>query len=422
MRGLQFRRMGLKVLALVCAVVVWLVVVNVSDPVDTRTFSAIPVTIKNEKVLTDNNKVYQVLENSNTVTIIVEAPRSILTALTASDFQVTADLSNLTLENTVPLQVSAQRYASKIEEMNLSNAKLKLEIEECVTRQISVDVNVVGEEKEGFAVSEVKVAPSVVTVSGPASLMEDVAALQTDISVEDRNMNMSSTGKVVVCNKKGEVISNERIKLSDEDVVVDVSFLPTKVLPIKLASVGECAQGYQLVELTSDPETITVAGDADTLAGLTGIELPDSVLDINGASEDVTLEINLEEHLPDGVRILEKDKSVIKAKARIEKTVEKSFSVPAAQVQIQDIPANRSAKIATVNYVTVVVSGVKEKVDALTVEEIKVSVKVSERTVGLHQIKAEVTLPSGLELAQELSVPITIEDATPASVRSSLGN
>ena len=51
---------GLKVLAVVFAIVIWLVVVNIEDPEKTKGFT-IPVTIENSDYLTQSLKNYQIL-------------------------------------------------------------------------------------------------------------------------------------------------------------------------------------------------------------------------------------------------------------------------------------------------------------------------------------------------------------------------
>ena len=43
--------LSLKVIALFFAVFLWLIVINIDDPVDTQTFDNIPVEVKNEQVV-----------------------------------------------------------------------------------------------------------------------------------------------------------------------------------------------------------------------------------------------------------------------------------------------------------------------------------------------------------------------------------
>ena len=106
---------GLKILAAVFAIVIWLVVVNIEDPEKTKGF-VIPVTIENSDYLTDMGKTYDILNNSDKISFTVTGKRSIIEELSESDFTAVANMENINDEmTTVPVSVTASRYASQIE-------------------------------------------------------------------------------------------------------------------------------------------------------------------------------------------------------------------------------------------------------------------------------------------------------------------
>ena len=414
MRQRLFRRMGLKLLAVLCAIIGWLIVINISDPIGTKIFSPIPVTLKNENILTDNNMVYQILDNTDSVSVQVTAPRSVLSALTESDIQVVADFDNITLMNTVPLQASAMRYSRDIEEITLETSNLKLEVEMASTRQISVDVRASGTPQDGFAVSALSATPSVVTVTGPESLMEKVASLETVVLVEDRRASFSSSSTVRVLDSDGKEIDSSRISLSDEDVLVDVTMLPTKSVNLKLNTSGECASGYRLVEVVSDPTTVVITGETSVLSGISTITIPAKEVDISGAVKHVQKEINIEEYLPEGATVPENEKSVITVTAKIEKLVEQTFSVPASQISIANTPANMTASFGSLTSVNVTVSGTQSDIADMTVNDIKASIDLN-LELGLNTVEVALITPEGISVTQPVSVQVTLLDATPAS-------
>lgn len=73
--------LGLKILAVLISVVIWFIVVNINDPVDKTVFRNVPVEILNADVITNEGKVYEVLDGSDTIDVTVLAKRSILDAL-----------------------------------------------------------------------------------------------------------------------------------------------------------------------------------------------------------------------------------------------------------------------------------------------------------------------------------------------------
>ena len=62
--------LGLKFIAVFFTIVLWLVVMNVEDPIDTRTFKGISVGIRNDDIITSKGKTYSVVgEQSVEVTV-----------------------------------------------------------------------------------------------------------------------------------------------------------------------------------------------------------------------------------------------------------------------------------------------------------------------------------------------------------------
>ena len=73
-----FNNIGLKILAVIFSVLLWLVSVNINDPVDTEVYRNIPVELENTSLLTEEGLTYQVLDDTDRVTVTVRASRSVL--------------------------------------------------------------------------------------------------------------------------------------------------------------------------------------------------------------------------------------------------------------------------------------------------------------------------------------------------------
>ncbi|MBR4759862.1 MAG: hypothetical protein IK078_06925, partial [Lachnospiraceae bacterium] len=115
MKDKLLHNLGLKIISCIVAVILWLVVVNVSDPVVDTTYSDIPLTVTGSESLAAEGKVYEML-GAGTVTISVSAKRSILDSLSSDNFKAEADLSLYNEETgTVPVRVSSNRYSDKID-------------------------------------------------------------------------------------------------------------------------------------------------------------------------------------------------------------------------------------------------------------------------------------------------------------------
>ena len=108
MRTRLSNNFSLKILAFLAAGLLWLIVVNIDDPIMDQNFSNIPVTVINTEVLAseDSPKTYQILDDTQNVTVTVNAKRSVLSKLSANDITAVADMKELTLETQIPIEVT----------------------------------------------------------------------------------------------------------------------------------------------------------------------------------------------------------------------------------------------------------------------------------------------------------------------------
>ena len=81
--------LGLKIIAVIFAAFLWLIVVNLDNPVSTQTFSEVPVTIINEDIILSAGDTYQVLGEEK-VSVVVSATRQVRQKLTKEDIVATA--------------------------------------------------------------------------------------------------------------------------------------------------------------------------------------------------------------------------------------------------------------------------------------------------------------------------------------------
>ena len=133
------KNLTLKILAFLIAVFLWLIVVNIDDPVDDKTFSNIPVQVTHEEVITDNNNTYQIVDNTQEVNVTVTAQRSVLDKIKAEDIQATADMKELTLRTQVPkVMPENMRKRRQIQEICRSRLMRKQKIISRLLRQQQV--------------------------------------------------------------------------------------------------------------------------------------------------------------------------------------------------------------------------------------------------------------------------------------------
>ena len=153
------KNLTLKILAFLIAVFLWLIVVNIDDPVDDKTFSNIPVQVTHEEVITDNNNTYQIVDNTQEVNVTVTAQRSVLDKIKAEDIQATADMKELTLRTQVPIEITIKGYAGKYEKATANPRNLQIQIDEEAKNNFPITPTTTGTVRNGYEVGSLKALP-----------------------------------------------------------------------------------------------------------------------------------------------------------------------------------------------------------------------------------------------------------------------
>ncbi|MBQ1546789.1 MAG: hypothetical protein IIZ61_00195, partial [Lachnospiraceae bacterium] len=153
-KNLLFNNIGYKLLALLFAIILWFVVVNLTDPSRTQAYT-VQVEIENQEALLNAGKYYNVVEGTGTVKFYVTGKRSVIDKLTNEDFVAVAtipdsDFSDFQGEIQVEIFVNASKYANQIS-IQPVNKKLKLMIGDNQNKNYDVVVKTNGEPASGFA-------------------------------------------------------------------------------------------------------------------------------------------------------------------------------------------------------------------------------------------------------------------------------
>ena len=92
MRKTLMNNILLKAVSVVVAVLFWLVVVNVDDPIITSQIPGVVVQVQNEAYIESGGKMSMIEEGQNVITVEVTGKRSMVDRLTEEDLVATAEL------------------------------------------------------------------------------------------------------------------------------------------------------------------------------------------------------------------------------------------------------------------------------------------------------------------------------------------
>ena len=164
--------LGLKLLAFLFAFLLWLIVVNIDNPVMSKTFSGIPVIVEHSEILTEQKKTYQIVDDTQNVNVTISAKRRTLSKIKAEDIIVTADIKEMYLDSQIPLEAVVVGYEENYESIYTNPRNLQIRIEENVSKTSNITPMATGEVRDGFVLGNLQTDPETVTINGPESLVD----------------------------------------------------------------------------------------------------------------------------------------------------------------------------------------------------------------------------------------------------------
>lgn len=398
---------GVKIVSILLAVIFWLVVMNVSDYSITVRIDDIPVQQINGDVLDELDQVYDIA-SGDTVDIVVKGRRSVVSKLGRDDFNATADLSKMSITNTVQIFVTP-KSASISDEISIScvDNTMKLNLEDKVVKQFPIKVKTEGEPSNGFAVGEIEVRPNIVTVEGPKSAVDKITEARADISVLGAKTAYTAEAKIVLYDAYGEPVNNDKISVNQEDVSLNVNVYPVKNVPVNVSTIGNAGTGYDIAEVAYQPQTVQIAGPEEKLDRIKAVDIDD--ISVSGLTENFVTTVNINDYLPDGLFVAS-ESSDIAISVTIEKLEEVTFNLKENEITLTEKDNGYTYEISLSGDYKIIASGLEEYVEGLNISAIKPSINCSDLLPGTNN---NVTLVlkdvDGVTYEIKGSITVTVE-------------
>lgn len=342
--------LGLKIASLIAAFVLWLVVINIDDPVINRTYTGIPVEILNESVIADEGKCYEVLGGTDTITVVVSAKRSVLDDMSRDYIKATADMKSITFLDTVPIEVKVTRFADTIDSVTSRTENLQLRLENVVKRDVPLEVVVSGEVADGYLLSSANAKYDIVKVSGPESLVLEVESAKCEVNVSDLSADESVNVPVKLYDCDGYEIDEEKLELEQKNVSVNVLIWATKEVPVTCTASGVPAEGYSMTGTpVIYPGSVVITGRSAYLSSMSSLVIPSEHVSVAGATDTVVKTINLKSFLPEGITFADSEfDGKVSITIDVEANDRKTVDIPMSNITIENVPEGYKATITDI--------------------------------------------------------------------------
>lgn len=420
--------LGLKIGSILFAGILWLLVTNINNPSTPVYFTDVPVQILNANLITSQGKIYEVLDGTDVIgSITIMVPRSLKDSMSSEDNIVAiADMNKLTNLNTIHIEVSTRRNQNSVSSIKTSNDILKLNIEDKTSISIPLTTTTSGSLQEEYIVGAVTPDQNLVRVSGPESVVSRIKSAEVNVNVTGFTSDIGTNAEIKLydVDEKGDKVEvpKDKLTLNINNVGVRVEILATKSVPLRFSASGVPATGYRATGVvTGSVETVSLAGKANILNNLSAIEIPDTEVDLTEASEDVVRIINIDKYLPSSVDLADPEfDGNVTVTAYVEREIMRTYTIAERNITVENLPEGYEAKVSAFEEeFQIHLRGLAADVNAIDVNQLHPAVDINslidsgamERVEeGHYDVRLSFELPEGVELRENITVRLTIEE------------
>ncbi len=399
MKKMLTNNLGLKLISVAAAIMLWLIVINIDDPYTYRDFSPIQVTMLNEDVVTDQGKVYKIEDGSDVISLRVTGKKSVLEELNIEDFTATADMEkSIKYNDLVGIEVSCSNKNVRSTDISLSRENVVISVEDASSEQFNVVVKQNGKVADGYMIGTALPEQSLIQISGPASVIAKIKRVEVEIKTTGVNSDRTIHGKLNVLDSDGETVDTTYLEYTGKNDGMDVAItmLRTKTVPITVGHSGTPAEGYSFESISYKPETIQIAGSSSVINKITAVAIPDEAVNIDGISENQQQTISITDYLPEGVRLADEADASMAVSIEIEKKQGKTVTIPVSEIELLNVPEGMEVDFGDLSEVEFIVMATSEDLSELDTDAISASLDVEDNTkAGSHTGILNVNLPEG---------------------------
>lgn len=326
-----------KLLSLVLALILWTFLIT-QDETLTREYTFTDVTINVAGETTMKNNGFIVVSNLGDVlknaTVRVDVPQGVYNDVQPSSYNVRIDLTRINKAGAQEVKVLATNSAAFGTVKEITPAYVSIVVEEYAVRsRIPVVMLTTGEVPEGFALSSSALNPTVVSVSGPKSIVDNIVRAEALVDLGMLPAREGATSNAVPFNlidRDGNVVESDLLTVTMDNgkvldsMVVNHSLVSKRVITLSDLNLvtGTPANGYQILDITFTPSEVVATGMQSDLDALRSLFTGQSV-DVTGLTESTVEVIRLRK--PTEINLLKPDSVTVSVEIG-PKTVSRTFS------------------------------------------------------------------------------------------------
>lgn len=370
-------------LALVLGVSVWLSAVTGADP-DVQQVYPKPVSLE---VIGQDPSLVLTSDIPSTIDVTLRAPRSVWEELNAQESLITSvlDISGLSAgEHTQTIQL---RIGTRpVQVVRMAPETVTFTLEALSNQSLPVNLELTGQPAVGFQAGDPIVEPTQIAISGPESIVRQASRARVVVNLDRTREDIDGDFDIQVVDDNNTILNGVTINPQSAHVTIPLSAQSGyRDLAVKVVVNGQVAAGYRLQNVSVFPQVITVHSDDSELINSLPAVVDTQPLNLQDAKENISTRLALT--LPETIDII----GTKTVEVQVDITpIQTSLTLP-LRINLIGLPDGFAAELSP-ETVDVIISGPLPVLDALTEQDIRVTIDVTGLDLGTHQLEPEVEI------------------------------
>jgi len=408
-----------KLTALVMAIILWILAVNIEDPQAFQSYHNIPLELRNISVLDNYDLVLLNKEELEKATVSVQVwanTKLLQNQLSSSNIKAYLDMSPISFSYnnrigesiSASVEVTLPEYATTVRSYISNPTNVRIVLDKKEKRSFPVSVVKTSEPHEGYVSMEPVPTPATVELTGATSILDTVQSVRVDVDLDKVTADYTVYSTITVYDQDDNDIT-DKFAANTSDIVVFIPINRHAQIPITIPVItGFPAEGYTITSVEPNINFIDVVGKDEELSAVTHIRL-DSI-DVSGQSETMVISRDVRDFLRStNLSVRNGKPHEVSITVTIEKEMIKEFTIPIGMLEI--IGEQPTAEFD--ESVTIRLKGLEAFMNTLTADSFNGSIDISELSEGENSVPVIFTLPANVSRVGDepvISVYIPVEN------------
>ena len=388
-----------KILSVLIAIFTWIIVSNLTNPMVSRTFNNIPVTILNEDFLDENDYTLKSAIR-NYVDVTIRGRQETVEKVKIGDFLATVDYSQITSVSSRALELAELDCLVNgvvIESYTPTSIPIQLARNKVGTFEVVLENNITM--KPGYVLYNTSLSQGTMQIFGEESKISSVDSIKAVLELKDLDRDTTKQVPCKVYDKAGREIPE-----FSKNLTVNVKVEVAKEVPISLVTRGRLAADYIETSRLINPQKVLVRGSTEAMEAVDDIKTEQ--VDIDTIDSNYAASVGLV--VPDGLELVNSPDEIT-VNINIEKLVVRNIEFGSDDINILNArnDATLIYEIIT-DRLLLQFKGRQAEVSAIRADSLRPAVDVAGLEEGTHKLQLSINVPSQAKLLQKVYADVKI--------------